>query len=161
MTFCKYTTVISDNGEYRHTCQREGCGQSQVSASPRLRTLCRVQKAKPLRKSIKNDVQAMPSWMTRAKTFVSAEARWIAAGRPMRSDDQMAEIFAICESCEFFVGRVNGGEGVCRLCGCNLKRIGGILNKIRMATETCPANPPRWKAEATVLDQRSHNRVRL
>jgi hypothetical protein len=152
MTYCKYTTVLSGKGEYHHTCQREGCGHSQVSASPRLRTLCHVQEPRPLREPFKRPERELPSWITRAKSLVSAEARWISAGRPIRSNARVAEIFAICEACEFFIARGSGGEGVCRLCGCNLKKLGGVLNKIRMATEACPANPPKWQAESAAPD---------
>jgi len=66
--------------------------------------------------------------------------RWIAAGRPKRGDEQIRRIFeTICRPCEHFDARRN----TCTLCGCRCRPDGTALrNKLRMATEHCPAG--KW-----------------
>jgi hypothetical protein len=61
----------------------------------------------------------------------------------------VAEVFAICQGCEYFRAGATDEDGWCRLCGCRLRRTGGLVNKIQMATEGCPAQPARWEAEIT------------
>lgn len=78
-----------------------------------------------------------PSVVKRVSSYAKAQARWIAAGSPVRMPDEIAGIFAICEACEHYKPYADG-KGHCKLCGCRLKREGGLMNKIRMATETCP-----------------------
>ena len=79
--------------------------------------------------------------ITAAGRYTTAVARWAAAGFPERSDEEVQQLFAICQQCEFFNGQL------CRLCGCRCNIHGAaIVNKLRMATESCPANPPRWTA---------------
>jgi hypothetical protein len=70
----------------------------------------------------------------RIVTYAEAVARWIASGRPTRSDTEVAEIHrALCVPCAFY------RRGFCDECGCRV-RSGGLvtLNKIAMATEHCP-----------------------
>jgi len=73
--------------------------------------------------------------------YVSAVARWIAAGRPTRSQERINEILTtICEPCEKFK------DGACDLCGCRINRSPAALkNKLAMATEACPLG--KWQAE--------------
>lgn len=68
-----------------------------------------------------------------ASRFSLAIARWIAAGMPKRSDEQVADILQTCQACPLYH---NGG---CRKCGCraNSSKI-ALLNMIRMATKNCP-----------------------
>ena len=77
--------------------------------------------------------------------YGNAVIRWIAAGRPVRSDDRVREIFErLCRPCE----RFDAKRQTCRLCGCRVRRSGSALaNKIKMATERCPARPPKWIEE--------------
>jgi len=80
------------------------------------------------------------------KRWRTAVRRWKRAGRPIRSDREMAIIYWFrCRPCEHFQQTRRGGK--CDLCSCRLnlgKR--ARLNKLRMATEGCPADPPRWLA---------------
>lgn len=159
MKFCNLRTELLEDGIYRHVCQRAGCGQDYVSAAPRHRALCLVQNNVPSSKAqLSNDsrtpgtfkaraAKSAPSFARKAISFATAEVRWLTAGRPMRNREQVAEIFAMCQACEFFRAGTIEGEGQCRLCGCCLRSAGGLLNKIRMATEGCPAKPPKWKPE--------------
>lgn len=71
-----------------------------------------------------------PALGTKIISVAKAAAAWIAAGSPLRDEQECAKILVICEACE------NHAGGGCKLCGCNLAA------KIRMATENCPAD--RW-----------------
>lgn len=74
-----------------------------------------------------------------AKCYAVALARWIAAGRPTRSDKEVAEIVAICEACN----KYKADEGRCGVCGCKIHSPGiAILSKARLATERCPRD--KW-----------------
>jgi hypothetical protein len=91
--------------------------------------------------------------MSRGRRYVTSTMRWLAAGSPIRSDDQVDEIFAThCVPCPWLVDNVCTHKG----CQCNvvssraesrtiLGRIlgGGMVNKLRRRTEKCPDG--RWK----------------
>ncbi len=80
-----------------------------------------------------------------ALRYTKAVARWIAAGRPVRSDSRVQEIFeTLCQPCEHF----DAEHQSCRLCGCRIRKSGlAFANKLRMATERCPMRPPKWTEE--------------
>ena len=80
--------------------------------------------------------------------YGSAIQRWIAAGRPVRSDERVREIFdTLCRPCTHFDAK----RQTCRLCGCYVRRSGtAFTNKLKMATERCPLNPPKWVEEVPV-----------
>lgn len=71
--------------------------------------------------------------------WAEALASWTAAGFPTRSQDEVRRILQqhCNEACESFI------EGRCKRCGC---RVNGsrlaVANKIKMATEHCPAG--KW-----------------
>jgi hypothetical protein len=69
----------------------------------------------------------------RILTYAEAVARWVAAGRPTRSDAEIAEIHRVfCSPCGIYY------RGNCRDCGCRVRAEGwAVLNKIAMATEHC------------------------
>jgi hypothetical protein len=88
-----------------------------------------------------------PSVVRQSISFATAHTKWLAAGRPTRSPERVAEIFdTLCRPCEHFES-TGVDNGSCKLCGCALKRERGLLNKINMATEGCPAQPAKWRAE--------------
>src|SRR3990167_1346790 len=91
-------------------------------------------------------------------SYAKALLRWRTAGKPVRSPEEQAAILQICKSCQFF--NPNGAK--CRLCGCGLK-LGG--DKVRMATEQCPADPPKWTAThgplAPKITRRQERRARM
>lgn len=71
------------------------------------------------------------------KNWASAIKRWIAAGKPVRTDEEVAAIFAICESnrCGFWDAKSER----CKECGCNVNlSTFAPKNKSRMKTEVCP-----------------------
>lgn len=84
----------------------------------------------------------LPPLPERVMTYGKAVTRWLAAGRPTRSDEEVREIFEVhCKPCEHFDERAES----CALCGCRVAASGAPLrNKLRMATEHCPLNPPKW-----------------
>lgn len=84
-----------------------------------------------------------PSLIERATKYSGAVLRWMAAGSPTRSKEEIARIFAICKACEHFV---DNDRPHCGLCGCTCSEgTNPILNKLAMGTEEqCPDNPPRW-----------------
>lgn len=65
--------------------------------------------------------------------YMLAVRKWIAAGRPKRSDDEVQEILAVCAECKSFDGKR------CAICKCHINdKRSAMLNKARMATEHCP-----------------------
>jgi hypothetical protein len=87
-----------------------------------------------------------PGIVEKTANLSAALTRWIAAGRPVRTPEKQAELFAICEACPHFL-RGSGDLHGCGICGCGLKKSGGILNKLKWATESCPLPEPKWTAE--------------
>lgn len=156
MKYCDFVTELTDDGSYRHACSRPECGQVYVTLAPRHRAICRVQcDVVPMPGQSERGSPALaeppqhhrPSLLRRARTFTTAHGRWLAAGRPIRTSEQMDKIFSICETCESFRPGATKHEGTCRLCGCRLSRFSSLFNKAQMATEGCPAKPPKWNAE--------------
>jgi len=63
----------------------------------------------------------------------------MAAGRPLRTEEEIAEIYdEQCSPCEYF------DNDSCGLCGCHVRREGTTLNKLAWGTEKCPDDPPKW-----------------
>ena len=87
-----------------------------------------------------------PSKARQVYTYSMAVAKWVAAGKPQRTQEEIDATLAICAGCEMFI---DDGRPRCRLCGCSVNsQPNGLINKIAMATESCPATPPRWTATA-------------
>jgi hypothetical protein len=78
---------------------------------------------------------ASPGIVRRLVNFKSAVRRWIAAGRPVRTGERIAELLAICRDCEW----QRGGQCLHEDCGCNVNdKSRPLTNKLAMATESCP-----------------------
>jgi len=92
-----------------------------------------------------NSSKNSPEVIALIKRYMAAHDRWDAAGRPMRSKEQMEDIFKICKECEHIKWDLLGYK--CNICKCRLHHKREKINKIAMATESCPDDPPRWKAE--------------
>ncbi|MCR9116082.1 MAG: hypothetical protein NXI22_03935 [bacterium] len=86
------------------------------------------------RNSRRNCPAASGPILSKAAVYGVAVARWMLAGRPVRSDEEVTEIFDnLCGPCEHF----NGDS--CDKCGCKIsKSRSAMQNKIRMSTEHCP-----------------------
>lgn len=94
--------------------------------------------------------------------YAVALAKWVKAGRPVRSEAEIQRIFVeVCQPCGSFEPR----NTECRVCGCGEKlpgivkvvaatleaalgRLNGmqyrLLRKIAMATEECPKGKEKW-----------------
>jgi hypothetical protein len=77
-----------------------------------------------------------PGLLVRVGRYSRAVGRWIAAGRPVREEEEVQRIYqTLCQPCEHF----DAGRGICKTCGCRVWEQGSSLtNKIRMGTERCP-----------------------
>jgi hypothetical protein len=83
-----------------------------------------------------------PGAIQQARNFARATAQHILAGLPVRSDERVAELFAICSSnrCGLF-HPIDEGHGKCLhpSCGCNMRDVGVTgLNKLKYAEQACP-----------------------
>ena len=77
-----------------------------------------------------------PSLPIQMWLYKEAIKRWIAAGRPTRSKEEVEHIHTtFCKRCDWY----DKEKQRCRECGCkvNLGSV-AILNKLKMATEHCP-----------------------
>jgi hypothetical protein len=76
-----------------------------------------------------------------AYRYTRALSRWIKAGRPVRSEEEIKQIFEThCAPCEAYDKR----SSACRHCGCRVNfSTTAPLNKIAMRTEECPLG--KWK----------------
>ena len=88
------------------------------------------------------------STVSSAVRYANAQHKWRAAGKPLRTEEEINHIFNnICVPCEHFLKK-NATSGRCKLCGCctssNPQPMLGIVetNKIAMSTENCPIN--KW-----------------
>ena len=98
-------------------------------------------------------ITELPSLRKQVVSYAKEIRRWQKAGQPNRSDAEVERLYGICSSqtepCRFF--RPPTGDekkGRCSICGCRVNvSVYGVLNKLRMATTSCPDDPPRWTAE--------------
>lgn len=89
-----------------------------------------------------------PQIVDRIRNYAVAVKRWQDHGRPVRSDEQVAGILDLCTKCEYYDGEIC----LHHKCGCKVNDSKwAIVNKIRMATESCPIG--KWKAIVEVESQ--------
>lgn len=99
-------------------------------------------------------VERPPSVTAQLSSYAAAVSRWLAAGRPVRTDEQVAGLLAICQDNR--CGKYRDGQ--CLACGCRVNSSGWALaNKLRMATESCPKR--LWAADGMV--ETSQKRLRV
>jgi hypothetical protein len=74
------------------------------------------------------------------KGYAAAIKRWVAAGRPTRSEEDQKRILEEhCHKCE----KYDREKDACMNCGCSLAQTGNPLtSKLAMGTESCPLG--RW-----------------
>ena len=90
------------------------------------------------------------SFLAKAGSFISEEAKWLYHGRPYREVEEINHIYeTICNPCEFFE---NDG---CKICGCRIvPNERSPLNKLSMATTNCPLpEQPKWTSTITTPAQ--------
>lgn len=83
--------------------------------------------------------EAVPSLGGLVVSYGAAMLRWIAAGRPTRTQAEIDAILADqCGPCEHF------RQSSCALCGCRISRSPSAMrNKLAMGTESCPIG--KWQ----------------
>lgn len=81
----------------------------------------------------KDHIATLPEKFT---NYATAIRKWIAAGRPVRSDAVVEEIFEKhCSTCSMFDPK----KRACKSCGCAVNKSPfPLTNKLKMATESCP-----------------------
>jgi hypothetical protein len=80
----------------------------------------------------------MPGFIDKVIGFGKAATQHLAKGNPKCTEEQIAERYDICKSCEFFQ------NNICAKCGCNLVREQIYMNKLAWADQSCPIG--KWKA---------------
>ena len=76
-----------------------------------------------------------PSLTHQLGGYALAVSRWLGAGRPVRTDSEVAGLLMICQQNR--CGKYRDGQ--CLACGCRVNSSGwAVVNKLRMATESCP-----------------------
>lgn len=82
----------------------------------------------------------MPSLASQGIHFAGALVKWVASGRPTRSEEEINALLEICQGCEFYEPE----KEVCLKCGCcnGKPDKGKWLNKVAWATEKCPVG--KW-----------------
>ena len=125
------------------------CGR-EISRETKLPFRARCRKGGPIpeqpvtKEMLEQSDRNQASMTQKVKNASVAAVKWVAAGRPIRSDERIKELFSICQECPEFKKRKNTEDGSCRLCGCPIKQ-NGVRNKLMMATEECPIG--KWKAD--------------
>jgi len=69
--------------------------------------------------------------------------KWSKFGKPLRTQEQMDELFTICNNCPEYK-KYSDSHGQCSICGCHIKKEGTFLNKIAWSTTRCPLVQPKW-----------------
>lgn len=84
--------------------------------------------------------RSAPSLPQRARSLAAALLRWLRSGCPLTTEHLYRRRTAICAACPHW--RPPGGIATplhhCALCGC------ATALKLRLFTERCPDQPPRW-----------------
>lgn len=82
------------------------------------------------------EVKEFPPLMTQLGNYKNAVRKWISAGRPVRTPEEIKDILENkCKRCAWYDGEAKR----CKGCGCQVtESIMAIFNKIKMATEHCP-----------------------
>ncbi len=77
-----------------------------------------------------------PALATELTNYVSAVKGWVAAGRPVRTEEEVATIHTqYCAQCDWYDSK----QQRCKGCGCKTSADGAaLLNKIKMSTQHCP-----------------------
>ena len=127
-------------------CTKPGwCDRYKREMTPKLFHLCQTnEQYRKLWDDKVNGIKKKPVKINKKEKEISttkklsnyrkAIVKWISAGRPVRSDEEVERIYnQFCNSCEFKLNRS------CILCGCKVNKAkSALFNKIKMATEECP-----------------------
>lgn len=91
----------------------------------------------------------MVGFIRKGINFARAYSKWAMAGKPLRDDEYIKELYSICQDCptKKFI-ELAKGRGECDECGCHIKLISASedsLNKLAWPTEGCPDG--HWDAD--------------
>lgn len=84
----------------------------------------------------KDEKMETASLLKKPMNYLAAVRKWVAAGRPERTDEEIAAIYdEHCSRCDMY----DKDRKICNSCGCPAtKDQPALRNKLRMATEACP-----------------------
>lgn len=101
-----------------------------------------------------------PPITEQVQNFATALAKWQSAGRPRRTEEEMATLQAICDGCEQYMRE----EKRCGACGCFLEtsslpyllQMADMPGKLSARTERCPWQTPehpngKWPLELVTI----------
>jgi len=111
--------------EYRINVDGHTCG---VTGLPVTREICN--------RCAKDSKEETPNLLQKVMNYSAAVRKWVAAGRPERTDEEIQAIYdEHCSKCSMYDKERN----ICNSCGCPANKDQPALrNKLRMGTEACP-----------------------
>lgn len=97
----------------------------------------------------------MVSFIRKGVNFARAYTKWVLAGKPLRDDEYIFELFEICKNCpsKAFI-KHSETSGECDECGCHIKRVSASVddfNKLSWPTEACPEG--HWGSDIDEPDE--------
>lgn len=120
MKTCQTTSELQADGRWLHCCAN--CGVKSYHRRPHLA-------GRPCAGKLPEG----PGAARVVLNYSAAMVRWLAAGKPVRSPDEIMNLVRICQGCDFYI------DNACRKCGCKVNASpSGLQNKAAMATEHCP-----------------------
>jgi hypothetical protein len=124
---CKYrTTIVTPGGTVYLACGQKNHDNFGLLLPPEQCDVCTVAE------SGATSAPSLPRLPRRILSYAEAVTAWIAAGRPVRTDEEVARLYAeACSPC--------APSDRCPYCGCRVAQDGyALTNKLKMATEHCP-----------------------
>ncbi len=86
----------------------------------------------------------LPSVTELAKNYKEERKQWVEAGKPMRTDERILQIYTEkCDPCDF------RKKSRCGICGCFVKPKGTLFNKLAWGTTKCPFKYVTFWSEET------------
>jgi hypothetical protein len=135
MTNADLETVISRTGHERFRWLVSEENSDVVSREGYRRLVARL---------ASGDDQPAPSYppiAEQAANAAKAAGRFVASGLKTVDKAEYERRLAICKACDQYDAK----QARCVLCGCRTKY------KLRMATESCPLDPPKWLADPWIV----------
>ena len=92
--------------------------------------------------------------LEQVKHYLDDRSKWVAAGKPVRSPEEIERIFNICEknTCGYYEKK-SEKTSKCNFCGCYLKKKSNSFNRISWSNLGCPLEEPLWLPEEPYLEE--------
>lgn len=116
-------------------CECDGpgfCGRHRILKDETMYDLCRKDVNIFLAYEVQTGNIEEPGIIGKAINYTTAKIAHVAAGSPIASESEQKYRLEICASCPLLQ------EGICLKCGCPVEE------KVKLATEKCPLEPPKW-----------------